>query len=463
MAVNEEIKIVPEAVKIEPFVVELAKKARKNNKIKQHLYKHYNVKRGLRNADGTGVLFGLTGISDVHGYVLNEGERAPVAGSLSYRGLNIEEIVKGCQKDRRQGFEETAYLLLFGELPTRVELDKFCKLIGEKHALPEGFTRDMILKAPSGDIMNKLARSVLVAYSYDKNPEDRSLRNILRQCILLIARFPTMVAYGYQAKAHYHDRKNLFIHNPDPSLGTAENLLHMIRSDGKYTKTEAELLDLSLILHAEHGGGNNSTFTTHVVTSADTDVYSAVAAAVGSLKGLRHGGASIKAVEMMQNIKKHVTNYESESEVADYLVKIINRQAYDKTGLVYGMGHAVYTLSDPRAVLLKKRAAKLAREKDCLWEFELYSLIERICPEIFKKVKGSNKPLCANVDFYSGFVYRMLDIPVDLYTPIFAVARIAGWCAHILEERVSGGRINRPACKNIAIKKEYIPLSRRKK
>jgi citrate synthase len=453
--------IVPEKTLKDPFLAELSKLARQNNKIPQHLYEHYGVKRGLRNADGTGVLAGLTQIGDVHGYIVNEGEKEAVAGRLRYRGMEIEDLVAGCQKEKRHGFEETAYLLVFGELPKKRELSKFCKLLGKNRILPEGFTENMILKAPSSDIMNKLARSVLAIYSYDKTPEDRSLKNILRQCIGLIARFPTFAAYGYQAKRHYYDNRSLYLHQPDETLSTAENFLRLIRADKKFTKTEADLLDLCLILHAEHGGGNNSTFTAHVVSSVDTDVYSAVAAALGSLKGSKHGGANIQVIEMMEDIKKNVKKYDSEGEVADYLAKIVRKEAFDGTGLIYGLGHAVYTISDPRTALIKKQAARLAREKDVEWEFNLYDLVERVAPEIFQKVKKSDKKVCSNVDFYSGFVYRMLDIPPELYTPIFAVARIAGWCAHIIEESISGGRIMRPAYKNVAENREYTPMSKR--
>jgi citrate synthase len=454
-------EIVPEKTPKDPFLTELTRLARGNNKIPQQLYEQYGVKRGLRNADGTGVLAGLTQIGDVHGYIVNEGEKEAVEGRLRYRGMEIEDLVAGCQKEKRHGFEETAYFLLFGELPRKKELTKFCKLLGKNRALPEGFTENMILKAPSNNIMNKLARSVLAAYSYDKTPEDRSLKNILRQCIGLIARFSTFAAYGYQAKAHYYDKKSLFLHTPDETLSTAENFLMLTRADMKFTKTEADLLDLCLILHAEHGGGNNSTFTTHVVSSVDTDVYSAVAAALGSLKGSKHGGANIQVIEMMDDIKKNVKKHDDEGEVADYLAKIVRKEAFDGTGLIYGLGHAVYTISDPRTALIKKQAARLAKEKGVEQEFALYELVERLAPEIFQQIKKSNKKMCPNVDFYSGFVYRMLDIPPELYTPIFAVARIAGWCAHIIEESISGGRIMRPAYKNVAENREYTPMSKR--
>lgn len=454
-------EIIPEHTPKDPFLAKLAKLARHNNKIEPGLYEQYNVKRGLRNADGTGVLVGLTEIGDVHGYIVSEKEKVPVEGRLRYRGIEIEDIVTGCLKEKRHGFEETAYLLLFGELPEKKDLTEFCRLLGKHRILPEGFTENMMLKAPSNNVMNKLARSVLACYSYDKTPEDRSLKNVLRQCIGLIARFPTFAAYGYQAKVHYYDGQSLYIHSPNEKLSTAENFLLLTRPDKQYTKTEAELLDLCLILHAEHGGGNNSTFVAHVITSADTDVYSSIAASVGSLKGYKHGGANVQVVRMMDNIKHHIKNYENEGEVADYLAKIINREAFDRTGLIYGMGHAVYTLTDPRAILLKKQAARLAKEKNLEWEFELYSLIEKLAPQVLMKIKPSSKGVCANVDLYSGFVYRMLGIPAELYTPLFAISRVTGWCAHIIEENVSGGRIIRPAYKNVAEKKGYTPLAER--
>jgi len=461
MEINEVEGIVEEKTPKDPFLTELTRLARQNNKIAPQLYEQYNVKRGLRNTDGTGVLAGLTQVGDVHGYIVSEGEKVAVDGRLRYRGIEIEDLVSGSQKEKRHGFEETAYLLMFGELPKKKELNKFCKLLGKHRDLPEGFTENMILKAPSGNIMNKLARSVLAAYSYDKTPEDRSLKNVLRQCIGLIARFPTFAAYAYQAKSHYYDKGSLYIHTPDERLSTAENFLMLTRPDKKFTKVETDLLDLCLILHAEHGGGNNSTFTTHVVASTDTDVYSTIAAALGSLKGSKHGGANIQVIEMMEDIKKNVKKYDNEGEVADYLAKIVRREAFDGTGLIYGLGHAVYTISDPRTALIRKQAAKLAKEKDLQWEFDLYELVERLSPDIFQRVKKSDKKVCSNVDFYSGFVYRMLDIPPELYTPIFAVSRITGWCAHVIEECVSGGRIVRPAYKNIAEKREYTPMNKR--
>jgi citrate synthase len=440
----------------------LTELAIKNNTIQKQLYDTYEVKRGLRNRDGSGVLVGLTEIGDVHGYIRDEQELVPVEGRLSYRGIDIKDIIDHIKKEKRSGFEEVVFLLLFGELPGKNALKTFTELLNKNRELPAGFTENMILKAPSKDIMNKLARSVLVCYSYDKNPDDISIRNVLRQCVELIAKFPTMTAYGYQAKAHYHNGKSLFIHNPKPHLNTAENFLHMIRPDSKYSRLEAETLDISLILHAEHGGGNNSSFTTHVVTSTDTDTYSAIAAAVGALKGPKHGGANIKVINMMRNIKQNVKNWENSREVENYLVKILRKEAYDKTGLIYGMGHAVYTLSDPRAVILKQYAAKLAKEKNREKEFNLYAEIEKVSVDAFKEIKKTNKVISANVDFYSGFVYDMLGIPVELFTPIFAMARVSGWCAHRIEELISGGKIIRPAYKSVADRKEYIPLNKRK-
>ncbi|MGQ9629242.1 MAG: citrate/2-methylcitrate synthase [bacterium] len=443
------------------LIGELSILAEKNNRIEPDLYTKYDVKRGLRNSDGTGVVVGLTAIGDVHGYILDERDRVPVEGRLTYRGIDIRDIVDGFQKEGRYGFEEVCYLLLFGDLPNRERLEQFKNLLDERRGLPGNFTEDMILKAPSKDIMNKLARSVLVCYSYDENPDDISVENVLRQSIELIARLPTMAAYGYQAKAHYYDGKSLFIHRPQKELSTAENFLHMIRPDSKYTKLEAETLDLALVLHAEHGGGNNSTFAARVVTSTDTDTYSAIAAAIGSLKGPKHGGANIKVMEMMEDIKANVRDWEDEKQVENYLAKILRKEAFDRSGLIYGMGHAVYTLSDPRAIMLKQKASELAKEKGREKEFQLYSSIERITPKVFAEVKGSNKIIAANVDFYSGFVYDMLDIPFELYTPIFAMARIAGWCAHRIEEIVSGGRIIRPAYKNVASRGNYKPLDER--
>ncbi|HHW31989.1 MAG TPA: citrate/2-methylcitrate synthase [Clostridiaceae bacterium] len=443
------------------IIEKYSRMAEKNNQFDMELYNKYNVKRGLRNADNTGVLVGLTKIGDVHAYVWENGVKVPVEGILFYRGINVNDFVLGFQKEKRFGFEECCYLLLFGELPSRDQLREFKELLRVNRTLPAGFTRDMILKAPSRNIMNKLARSVLVSYSYDDNPEDSSIENILRQCIELIAKFPVMAAYGYQAYSHYYLGNSLHIHNPIYNYDTAENLLHLIRPDGKFTRSEAEILDLALVLHAEHGGGNNSTFVTHVVASTGTDTYSAIAAAIGSLKGSKHGGANLKVMGMMEDIKDHVKDWKDEEEVLYYLKKILSKEAFDRSGLIYGIGHAVYTLTDPRAILLKAKASELAEEKGMQEEYNLYKLVEKLAPRAFCDMKKSDKVLCANVDFYSGFVYKMLNIPVELYTPIFAIARIAGWCAHLIEEIMVAGKIIRPAYKNVADITEYVPLSER--
>ena len=444
------------------FINKLAKLAEINDPINPDLYTKLDVKRGLRNANGTGVLVGLTRIGDVVGYSIGPNkEKIPVPGKLLYRGYDIEDLIKDAELNDQYCYEQCVYLLLFGELPTQKELNNFRILLGQSRVLPPNFTEDMILKAPSQDIMNKLARGVLASYSYDDNPEDRSIGNILKQCIELIARFSTLAAYGYQARRRYYENESLFIHNPLPDASTAENFLHLIRPDGQYTKLEAEILDLALILHAEHGGGNNSSLTVHVVSSADTDTYSAIAAAVGSLKGRRHGGANIRVVEMMDEIKANVKDWSNKEEVKNYLYKIAKKEAFDKTGLIYGMGHAVYTISDPRALLLRNKAEVLAKEKNCLEEFNLYRTVEELAPEILMEVHHSDKKICANVDLYSGFVYTMLNIPRELYTPIFAISRIAGWSAHRIEEAVAGGRIYRPAYKNVCEQKKYIPLEKR--
>lgn len=440
----------------------LSRLTEQNDYIDPELYVKYDVKRGLRDSDGKGVLVGLTRIGNVYGYEVVDGKPVAVPGKLIYRGYDVEDIINDIEKSEQFGFEQVIYLLLFGELPNASQLAEFVALLGEFRELPQNFVEDMILKSPSSDIMNKLARSVLVSYSYDPNPEDVSIANNLYQCIQLIARFPAMVAYGYQAKRRHYDGKSMYLHNPLPNLSTAENFLRMIRADKNYDKLEAEILDLALILHAEHGGGNNSSLTVHVVSSADTDTYSAIGAAVGSLKGRRHGGANIKVIEMMEDIKANVSDWSSEKEVGAYLRKILRKEAFDKSGLVYGQGHAVYTISDPRAILLREKAKKLAEVKKCTEEFELYCLIERIFPAIFSEEKGGGKRICTNVDFFSGFVYSMLGIPRELYTPIFAVSRIAGWAAHRLEEIVSGGRIYRPAFKQVGDLREYIKLSERR-
>lgn len=447
--------------KLNAYVDKMVKVIEGINYIDPEFYNKYNVKKGLRNSDGSGVLVGLTEIGEVHGYVMYEGERKEDEGRLVYRGIDVFELVKGFQQENRFGFEEVCYLLMFGELPDKMQLDEFTDLLGELRSLPGGFTEDMILKAPSSDIMNKLARSVLVSYSYDENPDSIDSKNLLRQSIELIARFPTMAAYGFQAKSHYYGGKSLYIHNPRPDLSTAENILHMIRPDNQYTQTEAEILDLALVLHAEHGGGNNSTFAARVVSSTETDTYSAIAAAVGSLKGPKHGGANIKAMNMLENIKQNVSDWSDDDEIKTYLTRMMDKEAYDKTGLIYGLGHAVYTLSDPRTILLKEKAHQLAIEKGREKEFLLYDAVERIGINVFTEKKGTSKNICANVDLYSGFVYDALGIPTELFTPLFAVARIVGWCAHRIEEVVCNQKIIRPAYKSISKAKKFIPLDQR--
>lgn len=432
-----------------------------NDPINPDLYNKFDVKRGLRNANGTGVLVGLTRIGDVVGYEMQNGEKVAVPGRLVYRGYNVEDLIADAEKNHQFGYEQCAYLLLFGELPSQEQLDRFANYIGEIRNLPPSFTEDMIMKAPSKDIMNKMARCVLASYSYDEDPENRSLGNIIKQSVQLIARFSTFAAYGYQAKRRYYDGESMYIHNPKPELSTAENFLRLIRSNKEFSPLEAQVLDLALIIHAEHGGGNNSSLTVHVVSSADTDTYSSMAAAIGSLKGSRHGGANIRVVEMMDEIKANVKDWSSEKEVGDYLRKIAQKDAFDHSGLIYGMGHAVYTISDPREKLLKAKARELAKEKGCMEEFGLYDTIERLAPGIICDVHHSDKKVCANVDLYSGFVYSMLNIPRELFTPIFAISRIAGWSAHRIEEVVSGGRIYRPAYKNVSEERPFIPIADR--
>ncbi len=429
--------------------------------IDSELYGKYSVKRGLRNSNGSGVLVGLTKVGDVHGYLLDEGEKIADEGVLRYRGINVNDIVEGCELDDRFGYEEVVYLLLFGSLPTESALDEFTQYLGTKRKLPTNFTEDMILKAPSGDIMNKLARSVLASYSYDKNPDEVSVENVLRQSFELIARFPAMIAHAYQAKSHYYDGKSLILHAPKEELSTAENFLHMMRPNNEYTKTEAHLLDLALMLHAEHGGGNNSTFTTHVLSSSGTDTYSAIAAAIGSLKGPKHGGANAKVMGMIDDFKANLTDITDEKQIREHIIKLYRKESYDHSGLVYGVGHAIYTKSDPRAVLLRKNAGILAKEKGMEDELHMYDLIAKNAIELFNEITGKQKDLAINVDFYSGFVYKMLNIPQEVYTPIFAMSRIAGWCAHRLEEIMVSDKIIRPAYKNVYKGKEYTSIKDR--
>ncbi len=438
-----------------------ADEVRRVNIIDPALYQRYNVKRGLRNSDGTGVLVGLSTIGNVHGYMVSEGEKISVPGQLFYRGINVEDLVHNCQREHRFGFEEAAYLLLFGELPNAKRLQEWQTLLAENRRLPEGFKENAIMRAPGKDIMNSIARAVLTAYAYDTTPDLLDIETNLRQAIELIAEFPTIAAYAYQAKAHYHLGHSLMMRYPDPLKGTAENLLALIREDGQCTRLEAETLDLALILHAEHGGGNNSSFVTHVVSSAFSDMYSTIAAATLSLKGSRHGGANLRVMRQMDEIKRNVRRWTDSGEVADYIGRIVSKEAGDGTGLVYGLGHAVYTLSDPRAVLLKEKARELAEANNRLDEFALYEAIETLGPDIIRKAHPNARDACANVDLYSGFVYAMLGIPRDLYTPLFAVGRVVGWAAHRMEELDNAGPIIRPAYKPIFKSRDYVPMGDR--
>ncbi len=435
--------------------------AERANTVPKEAFENFRVKRGLREPDGTGVMAGVTNIGNAHGYMVYEGERIADEGKLEYRGFNMSSIVDGVSAENRYGFEECAYILLFGKLPTREELDSFSTLVSSKRHLPVGFTEDVLMKATSPSIMNKMAMGTLALYAYDENPDDTSLENLLRQSIEVIARLPVIAAQSYAIyRSRFHDA-SLTLHTPLDNLGTAQNFLRVLRPDMKYTEEEARLLDLCMIIHAEHGGGNNSTFSCRVLSSSGTDTYSAIAAAIGSLKGPLHGGANIKVQQMFDNLKENVGDINDEEEVVAYLTKILNREAYDGKGLIYGMGHAIYTKSDPRAVMLKKYAEKLAYDKGYGDDFRLLETIERITPELFHQYKGTNKAMCANVDLYSGLVYRMLDIPVELYTPLFAIARTAGWCAHRIEELQTGKKIIRPAYKSLSKMQEYVPMDKR--
>lgn len=446
---------------ITPEILRLAKKSEEAGIIDSELYTRYDVKRGLRDINGKGVLAGLTHISDVRATEIKDGVSVPAHGKLFYRGYNVQDLINGFTKDDRFGFEETAYLLLFGELPNSTELAEFRKLLGSYRSLPTSFVRDIIMKAPSKDMMNTLARSVLTLYSYDDRADDTSLPNVLRQCMQLISLFPMLSIYGYQAYSHYHDGNSLFIHQPIPELSTAENILHILRPDSSYTPLEAKILDIALVLHMEHGGGNNSSFTTHVVTSSLTDTYSTIAAAIGSLKGPRHGGANIKVVKMFEEMKREIHDWENEEEVSCYLKKLLHKEAFDHAGLIYGVGHAIYSKSDPRAVAFKSFVQKLSEEKGLQKEFALYSLVEKLAPEVISAERQMYKGVSINVDFYSGFVYHMLGLPMELYTPIFAIARIVGWSAHRLEELANNGKIIRPAYKPVGEDREYVDLSNR--
>lgn len=446
---------------ITPQILDLAEKCKSNNYIDPELYSKYEVKRGLRDINGKGVLTGLTEIAEVKSYTIDDNEMIPCEGKLYYRGYDIEDLVTGFVNDKRFGFEETTYLLLFGKLPTREELAQFNELLGRYRSLPTSFVRDIIMKAPSHDMMNTLARSVLTLYSYDDYADDISIPNVLRQCLQLIALFPELSVYGYQTYKHYYDGDSLFIHAPKPELSTSENILYMLRPDQQYTELEARILDIALVIHADHGGGNNSTFTTHVVSSSGTDTYSTVAASLGSLKGPKHGGANLKVIQMFDHMMENVKNWEDEDEVKQYLKDLLNKKIFDKAGLIYGMGHAVYSISDPRARIFKNYVEKLSKEKGLDKEFALYSMVERLAPEVIAEERKIYKGVSANVDFYSGFVYRMLGLPLELYTPIFAIARISGWSAHRIEELINAGKIIRPAYKSVAKHVEYVPLDDR--
>ena len=446
---------------ITPEIMELANKCSASSIIPSELYTKYNVNRGLRDLNGKGVLVGLTHISDVCSTKLVNGEYIPAEGELYYRGYNVKDLVKGIAPDSHFGFEECAYLLMFGELPTKEQLKNFCGLLSEYRTLPTSFVRDIIMKAPSKDMMNTLARSVLTLYSYDDLADDISLPNVLRQCLQLISLFPLLSVYGYQAYKHYHDGASLFIHPPKAEYSTAENILHILRPDSQFTPLEAKLLDTALILHMEHGGGNNSTFTTHLVSSSGTDTYSVIAASLGSLKGPKHGGANIKVVRMFEDMKENLSDWSDEEEISRYLRALLHKEAFDHAGLIYGMGHAVYSLSDPRARIFRSFVEKLSAEKGYEKEFALYDAVSRLAPKIIADERQIYKGVSPNVDFYSGFAYSMLGLPVELYTPIFAIARIAGWSAHRLEEVAINGKIMRPAYKNIGEHKEYIPMEKR--
>ena len=448
---------------ITPDILKLSELCSGNSVINSEMYLEHKVFRGLRDLNGNGVLTGLTEVSDIQSFEIGEdGERHPCRGRLFYRGINVEELVGGFIKDNRFGFEETTYLLLFGDLPNREELDSFTRILSGYRTLPGSFVRDIIMKAPSHDMMNTLARSVLTLYAYDNRANDTSIPNVLRQCLQLIALFPLLSVYGYQAYDYYlNDGTSFFIHEPRPELSTAQNILHMLRIDSKYTELEARILDIALILHAEHGGGNNSTFTTRVVSSSGTDTYSAIAAALGSLKGPKHGGANIKVVQMMENIKENIKDWTDEEEITAYLAAILNKEAFDRSGLIYGMGHAVYSLSDPRAEIFKRFVKKLSDEKGMQKEYTLYSNVERLAPHVIEHARKMYKGVSANIDFYSGFVYNMLGLPLELYTPIFAMARISGWSAHRIEELVNAGKIIRPSYKCVQPRRDYKPLSER--
>ena len=446
---------------ITPQIERLAVMSKEAGVIDSDLFVKYDVKRGLRDLNGKGVLAGLTHISDVRATKVVDGQVVPDYGSLFYRGYNVKDLIDTTKIDKKYCFEEVTYLLLFDKLPNKQELKEFCDMLAFYRTLPTSFVRDIIMKAPSKDMMNTLARSVLTLYSYDEMADDVSMPNVLRQCLQLISIFPMLSIYGYQAYSHYHDGKSLFIHQPDPELSAAENILHLLRPDSKFTPLEARILDVALVLHMEHGGGNNSSFTTHVITSSLTDTYSTIAAAIGSLKGPRHGGANIKVVRMIECMKNEIKDWKDEDEVSAYLLKLLHGEAFDRSGLIYGVGHAIYSKSDPRAEVLKSFVGKLAHEKGLDDEYGLYTMIERLAPQIITKERHMYKGVSINVDFYSGFVYSMLGLPEELFTPLFAIGRISGWSAHRLEELANNGKIIRPAYRTLCEERDYIDLEDR--
>jgi citrate synthase len=446
---------------ITPEILKLSELCLENSSIDSEMYTKYKVNRGLRDVNGNGVLTGLTEISEIQSFNMIDGVKTPCEGKLYYRGIDIEKFVDGFVKEKRYGFEAATYLLIFGKLPTKEQLEDFSSLLARYRTLPASFARDIIMKAPTSDMMNTLARSVLTLHAYDTKGNDISIPNVLRQLLFLISVFPLLSVYGYQSYRHYFEGDSLFIHTPKPELSTAENILHLLRKDSKYSVLEARLLDLALVLHAEHGGGNNSTFTARVVSSSGTDTYSAIAAALASLKGPKHGGANIKVVQMFDDLKKNITDWTDEDQITAYLKALLNKEAFDKAGLIYGMGHAVYSLSDPRANIFRSFVRNLAEEKGRMDEFKLYHLVETLASEIIAKERKIYKGVSANIDFYSGFVYSMLDLPLELYTPIFAIARISGWSAHRIEELINSGKIIRPAYKSVSPRMDYVPIAER--
>lgn len=443
-------------------IIKLKDISLKNNEIDQALYAKHKVKKGLRDKDGKGVVTGITDISEVQGKEIQDGIEVPAEGVLYYRGYSINDLVNGFMKEKRFGFEETTYLLMFGELPNEDELKNFIKILSGYRTLPTSFVRDIIMKAPSFDMMNTLSRSVLTLYSYDENPNDTSISNVIRQSLQLVSLFPLLSVYGYHAYDYYYKQNSLIIHTPKAELSTAENILYMLRPNSQYTELEAKILDISLVLHAEHGGGNNSTFTTHVVSSSGTDTYSAIAAALGSLKGPKHGGANLKVMQMFKDLKEKVNDWKDEEAIEKYLSSLLNKEGFDKSGLIYGMGHAIYSISDPRAGIFKGFVEKLSKEKNLTDEYELYATVEKIASKLIMAQRKNIKGISANIDFYSGFVYTMLGLPIELYTPIFAIARISGWSAHRIEELTIANKIIRPAYMSIQNRREYICMKDRK-